>query len=69
MGFGVFLSIGRRMKKSHMGRGRWRGGEKREDTCLYTHCKPKTQNGEEDREIQKRDSLSLSLTKTKINFF
>jgi hypothetical protein len=24
MGFGVFLSIGRRMKKSHMGRGRWR---------------------------------------------
>jgi hypothetical protein len=47
------------------------GGEKREDTCLYTHCKPKTQNGEEDREIQKRDSLSLSLslTKTKINFF
>jgi hypothetical protein len=72
MGFGVFLSIGRRMKKSHMGRGRWRGGgEKREDCCLYTHCKPKTQNGEEDREIQKRDSLSLSLslTKTKINFF
>jgi hypothetical protein len=34
MGFGVFLSIGRRMKKSHMGRGRWRGEER---GLLFVH--------------------------------
>lgn len=37
MGFGVFLSIGRRMKKSHMGRGRLREGGREERGLLFVH--------------------------------